>query len=156
MKHEDAYTRLRQSLSIDLLRIDEELIEMPQLVQDIAEYTAEATFARDKAKIEWEIAQAQAAKDARQRCIDAGTKFTVDQISNEVMLDPDVREAQADYEQSKLDADMWGALIAGARTKSSSLKHASELIASGYLTPNAIKAERRQQMHTRRTLRATG
>lgn len=144
------YDRLQQALAIDTMRLDEELVAMPQLIEDVGESTASAIFWRDVCKQALDVEIAKAAHYIREIGQSGGKKPPEDQIKTEVMLDKSVIEAMTTYEDAKYTLARWQALSDALKTKASSIKVICELVISGYLTPNAIHERRRQEINDRR------
>jgi hypothetical protein len=141
------FEQLKAQLSIDPMRLDEELIRMPQFVQEVAELTAESLLVRNVAENDLKIAIAEASADIRGS---ADKKPAEAQIASEVLLENSVQEAMGKLEQAKYEYAMWQGLMDGAKTKSASLKNTSDLINSGYLTPDTIYANRRRELNEHR------
>lgn len=144
-EQERRYAAFYKRLSIDEMRLDTELIEMPQLMQDVNEETAHAVFVRDIAKHDLDLRYAEAAYDLRQQGVNAGKKPAEAQIESEVPLDQRVQDAAVAHEDAKYDLARWQALTDAMRTKAHSLRMICELVVAGYLTPNALLNKRERE-----------
>ncbi len=138
----EVYERLKTKLVLDPLELDQELIELPMLIMECAEYTSEKLAQRDRCKNALDLAMAEASDGLR-------TELTIDvkgnnkqrseaQISSEVFLDEGVQRSLTDLEQS--------ALMDSLKAKRDSLKIFSELTISGYLSPNVALDNRRAEI----------
>ena len=152
------WDRLNARLSTNMLRLDQELTEMPMLVMDATEAAAFAYSARDMAQHDLAVAEASAA--AKLREIPAGENRdgtpkmrSETQIASELSSQRPVKEARTKVEEAKLDASLWSALVDALRTKSKSLDRVSDLMIAGYLTPDSIGAVRSAEMRRRPTKR---
>ena len=146
----EVYERLKTKLELDPLELDQELIELPMLIMECAEYTSEKLAQRDRCKNALDLAMAEASDGLR-------TELTIDvkgnnkqrseaQISSEVFLDEGVQRSLTDLEQSKYELALWQALMDSLKAKRDSLKIFSELTISGYLSPNVALDNRRAEI----------
>lgn len=145
---DDIYDQLRNQLQVDIMEIDRDLAEIPQIVMAAAEQTAAAISVRDMAKFEVDVAKAEAA--AFLRVAKDGKQPSETQVQSEVPKARAVKRAVQVYEDAKLESARWMALTEGLRTKSSALKTIAELIVAGYLTRDAVYQERRRAMQNAR------
>lgn len=137
------YKRLRARLGVDTLRLSEELERNPDLVQEIGEHLAMAISRRDDKAIELKEVKSLAGSELRYA---EGKKLAEAQVTAELDGHADVMEATRRHEAAKLDASLWGTLMDSAKTKTSSLKHISELTVSGWLTPNSHYEGRKKEV----------
>jgi len=142
----EAYSRLKSRLAIDKLRVEDELMETPSMVQEAAEHTGEAIQIRDALKHALDIATAEGMRELRL----GEEKLSDKKMEAEVMLLPSVQEAQVALEDAKRDAFIWSALCDSMRDKSSALRRIAEMIVSGYMTSSSVYAERKQEMNDKR------
>lgn len=145
--NEQRFLQLKTQLSIDPMRLDEELIRMPSFVQEVAEITAEALLERNIAENDLKIVMAEVSAEIRES---AEKKPAEKQIESEILLNENVQKAMTKLEQAKFEYAMWQGLMDGAKTKSASLKNTSDLINSGYLTTDTIYANRRRELNEHR------
>jgi hypothetical protein len=145
----DAYARLKARLSIDPMRLDDELIELPALLMEANEAAAEAVSMREVAKNELAMQQALIADRLRREPGD-GKKKSETQISSEIALSPEYHDVLDRVEQAKHEAALWLGLVDGFKTKASALKSVADLIVSGYLAPNAAYNARRNELKQKR------
>jgi hypothetical protein len=145
--NDQRFAQLKAQLMIDPMRLDEELIRMPQFVQEVAELTAEALLARNVAENDLKVIVAEVSAEIRGS---ADKKPAEKQIESEVLLENNVQKAMQTLETAKFEYAMWQGLMDGAKTKSASLKNTSDLINSGYLTTDTIYANRRRELHEHR------
>ena len=145
--NEQRFLQLKTQLSIDPMRLDEELIRMPSFVQEVAEITAEALLERNIAENDLKIVMAEVSAEIRES---AEKKPAEKQIESEILLNENVQKAMTKLEQAKFEYAMWQGLMDGAKTKSASLKNTSDLINSGYHTTDTIYANRRRELNEHR------
>lgn len=154
ISNEAHYRRLRGRLSINPMALDEELIDMPQLVQEAAEYTAEALQVRDNCKNRLDFITAQVGARLREVPVseDGGKPKarTEGAVAEQRLLDDGVQEAIAELEMCKYDLALWQGLHDGLKEKSSSLKRIAELTVAGYLTPGQVYQNRREELAQQR------
>lgn len=146
----ETFERIQRRLTFDPLEIDQELIELPMLIMEASEQTAHCLSARDRAKNDVDLAIAEASDHLRQQTTTdgkGGQKLRSEaQIETEVPMYQSVQDTQRTLEQAKLDLALWMALCDSLRTKRDSLKVYSDLVISGYLTPNAALNQRRSEI----------
>jgi len=145
----DPYLSLRAQLGIDLLALDDELMKMPQLVQDAAELAAEANDDANAAALAYEVCKAEAGLRIRESAPHS-ERVTEASIERQLPLDPEVQDARVAADQAKTYAGLVHALVQSLRTKSTLLQKASELVIAGYITPNAAYQRRREEMAAQR------
>jgi hypothetical protein len=149
---DETYERLRSKLTLDPLDLDQELIELPMLIMEAAELTANRVTDRDRAKNELDVAMAQAADHLRRTPVTdgkGGTKVRSEaQIETEIPLYDNVQSAVTKLEDAKLELALWQALCDSLRAKRDSLKLFADLTISGYLSPNTALSERKTEIRT--------
>jgi len=143
----DAYLALKAQLSVDLMDIDNELMKMPQLVQDAAELAAEASDDENVSHLAYDVMKAEAGMRLREEATD---RITEAAIERQLPLDEGVQEARMAYENAVTYAKLCTALVNALRTKSSLLQKASDLIIAGYITPSAAYERRREAINSQR------
>lgn len=139
---------------IDPLRLDEELIELGQRTLDITELAADAMQARDEAKHELAIAEAEATFEVTDRVSNSDKKPLKMQIEHEVLLAPSVRKAHKALLDAEHEYAVCQAHVQAIRQKATSIKIYADLIATGYLTPDAAYMERRRELAAARSERS--
>lgn len=139
------YRKLRADIRIDQMRVADELMESPDLVMTCAEHCANANAVRDEKAGNVKVVTAQRAASYRKRLVN-GKARSETEIKSLVEGDEAVSNAIADYEQSRLDAALWTALVNAAQLKHSALKRVAEMIVSGYLTTPTIVGNRRKEL----------
>lgn len=149
MTDQDKFDRLKGRLTIDPMRLTEELIELPSLQQEASEMTAEWQKARDEAKDALELMKATVGYDIRSDTA-YQRKPPEDQIKSEVLLSEDVQTANAALNDAEYNLSLWKSLADGMRAKSFAIGKIGDLISSGYTTPNSIYAERRTVINRER------
>ena len=130
------YDELKKKLSIDLLRLDQEMTELPFLVQEAAEMSSETFNELQKADVELDIEKASAA--ARMREEDPKTSEA--RIASCLILDPQVQEATKKLNELKYLSKLSSDLVTNLRDKSRLLGKIADLTIAGYISPNGRKA----------------
>lgn len=146
----ESYERLKRKLALDPMELDQELIELPGLILEASECTADALASRDRAKNELDLAMAEAADHLRRQPVSdgkGGTKTRSEaQITTEVPLFESVVKATTELEFAKHSLALWQAMVDAMRAKKDALKTFSDLTISGYLSPNAALDHRRAEI----------
>jgi hypothetical protein len=138
----EKYVELRQSLLIDLLNLDHEILCLPQLIQDAAEIAATADEAESSAKHIYEVISAEVSSLMRDM---GGTKPPSEtQISARLPLNIDVQEARKNYDTSKFDSKIWSAMVSSLREKSKLLQKTSDLIMAGFISQSSAYEKARR------------
>lgn len=133
----EMYLNLKKKLTIDLLRIDDEIMELPSTIQEASEYATEMLDGLATADHCLDIARAMAANKLRQ--VPDGTKSPSEtQIASMIELDDDVKEARILVNEAKHNSRLANDLVSNLREKSHHIRKAADLIVAGYITPNAI------------------
>lgn len=146
--HEESeYQRLSKMTRLEPMNLEEELISLPQYVQEVNDHVAAALFRRDMLKHEHERQTAKSARSIRENAEKKPSDAT---IAMEVLLDPEVQRLQEELEVARFDATLWTGLANAFTTKSSMAKRYSELTVAGFLAPNAAYKERRDELNARR------
>lgn len=140
------YVWLKQRLKIDLLSIDEEIIEMPGLIQQAGELTATAIEIRETAENELKHTIAHTAEYLRTTPTPKGKSRSETQIQSEVGLSDDVKAKQNSLGEARLDASLWMALTESLRRKDSGIRVVADLLNSGFLTASSVLDKRRKEI----------
>lgn len=142
---------LKTRLRIDPGDMDNELIHLPQYIEEISEHVAKALSNRDAASND--LKRVIAEEDHRIRSEEWEKKPTEKQIEASVSLSKRVRDATLDLEDAKYNYALWMGLMEGARAKSSAIEILARLWISGYFTPNTVQRMSREEMAERRSQR---
>ena len=141
------YARLRAALAVDMLRFDQELVEIPQLIQEAAEEAANAAAKRDAAKHQRDMAIADASYTMRNI---EGKPPSETQIASEVTIVAEVQEAREAYIEAERIADTWRALVEALKNKKEILRTLSDQMMAGFLSPTSIVKDARKEMASTR------
>lgn len=144
------YQSLRAALGIDLMRIDQDLVDYPSLLTEACELCAEVTRTRDMAANTLRLTEAEEAGKLRATPTPEGKTRSEERIKSEVPMAEPVAAALFALEEAKAEQAKWSALVEGLRAKGSSLKRVAELITAGFLSPNAVYQDRREELARRR------
>lgn len=142
----EKYVWLKKRLSIDQVAIDEEVCEIPVLVQESAEFTALAIEIREAAKEDLDRSTAQIAETLRNSPEPGGRRRSETAIASSIPLSPVLAEKQKLLSEARLDSALWSSLTEALRRKDSALKTIAELIMSGMLTTSSIYQKRRKEL----------
>lgn len=134
------YDDIKKKLRIDLLRLDQELTELPFLVQEAAEISIELFNDVQKADLELDVAKAQVASDLREEKDESGKVPSETKIVSMIILDPRVQEAQTKLNELRYQSRLANELVTNLRDKSRLLGKTSDLVIAGFITPNSRKA----------------
>ena len=140
------YRELKVKCYVDILLIDEELQQVPVLVQDAGEFAALAIEIRDTAKDALDLSRASLSNGVRIQS-SGMTKAPSDQrVEDEVLTQDPYQRALAEYQQARLDARLWQNLANSLDKKSFALNMVGQLIISGFLTRDNITNKRRKEI----------
>lgn len=138
---ESRYAEITSSLRINILGIDQDLMAMPQLVQQAAELAADANADEHASKLAMDIIMAEAS--ARLREPEEGQKARSEtQIASQLILEPDVQAARQAYDESRLTSAKCSALLGSMRDKSRLLGKTCDLVVAGFITPSSYSPRR--------------
>lgn len=150
----DKYRWLKARVKLDLLSVDEELSELPVIIQEACECTAMANEIRESTKDEFEITCAQIADDLRSKPDEKGKFPSETAVGSQIPLSPLYKEGAASLSEARLDASLWASVTEALRTKSSALRVSADLITAGYLTTNYLMEKRRDEIRRVAPLKA--
>jgi hypothetical protein len=140
------YQALRAQLPIDWLSLDDELMKMPQLVQEAAEMAMRAGNAVGGAELAYDVIKAEIGQAMRAE----NERITEAAIERNLPLYNDVQEARMELIHAKTYAKLCEDLVRNLRIKSTTLQKSSDLIISGYITPSAAVQQRRDEIYAAR------
>jgi hypothetical protein len=142
----EKYLWFRSKRRLELLDIDEELIEIPVLVQDAGECVAIANELRDSAKEEFDRTKANIAQQLRIVPGDNGKARSESTIDSQLPLYDLYKTSQNKLSQARLDAALWSSMQEAMRTKSSQIRVAADLLSNGFLTTDYVRTKRRREI----------
>lgn len=145
MLQEQAYAVFRSRLTIDMMRLDEDLINHPMLMQQAGEIAADALQIRDACNHDLAVVTAKEAQNLRVADEDGKTPSEA-RINSQVILSRRVKAARTALEDAQHDLDYWQIMVNAIREKGNSMKRIAELTIAGYLAPNAAYSERRSEL----------
>lgn len=146
----EEYDFLKSHLSLDMMDLDEQVMQLPVLIQRASEAASEAIEIRETAKDDLELAQSIAADKLRGVQTPKGKWRTETQITSEIPIDSDVQKKKEALSLARLDASLWQSLVEGFRSKNSAIRVVADLLNAGYMTPASIQEKRRQDLNARR------
>ena len=126
-------------LKIDPNRLDDVCIQQSVIFDEVAERHAYAVSDRDSLKDELAKTTSKIAGELRANAAQTGDKITEKAIESKVHLDKRHIQANEDYLEAKLDADLWGIKKDATLQRSSMIKRMCELLISGYYQASTIK-----------------
>jgi hypothetical protein len=144
----NAYERLRAELPIDELNLDGELRRLPFLQMEAVEYSTAAKQRMDLADFHYDVQHADAMATLRETIIAERTTKPPSQdfLKAEVLLYQEVRDSKEAFLDAARDYGLWAGLSNAIRTKSTSITTISDLLKTGYMTPESVHAKRRDQV----------
>lgn len=145
------YVWLKKRLSLDLCNIDDDIIELPQLIQQAGELTSVAIELREVAKDDYERAKAHVADTLRNTPDPKGKQRSETTIQSQVLLDGELEDRSKELSKCRLDAALWQTLTEALRSKNSAIKVVADLLNSGFLTSSSIYDKRRRELRNART-----
>lgn len=140
------YVWLRRRLTLDLCNIDDEIMEIPSLIQQAGELTSTAIELRELAKEDYEREEAKAADILRTTPDTKGKQRSETAIQSEIPLSDDVKASLVELSRCRLDAALWQSLTEALRSKNSAIRVVADLLNSGFLTSSSIYDKRRKEL----------
>lgn len=140
---EGKYEALCKRLQVDLLRIDQEIMNMPQLVQESAEFAALIQAEEHAAKHALDVVEAETAKAMRVTPVD-GKPPSEARIASELVLYRDVQDARQALDTAKYDSARAVALHYNMREKTRLLGKAADMTIAGFIVPSSYAPRRRE------------
>ena len=140
------YVWLKRRLSLDLMNIDDDIMEIPSLIQQAGELTATAIEIRETAKEDYDRAKAQAAELLRNTTDPKGKQRSETAIQSQLGLSPQVEQRGKELSSCRLDAALWQSLTEALRSKNSAIRVVADLLNSGFLTSSSIIEKRRRDI----------
>jgi hypothetical protein len=134
------YDELRERLRIDILRIDEELIQLPSLIQSAAESAAESSNDLNQAEHNLAIARAVASSELRNIEDRNGRPPSEAKVVSMIEEDSRVQLARRKVDNAKFQARLHNDLYYSLKDKAKLIVKVTDLIISGYLSPNSAHA----------------
>jgi hypothetical protein len=141
----EKYRWLKTQLKIDMLNIDQDIVELPVLLQEAGECTALAIEIRESAKEELEHTSAELASLLRVTD-EKGKSRSETMIASLIPLEQDYKDKLASLSEARLDGGLWMAITEAIRTKSSALRVTADLVAAGFMTSSSILQNRRREI----------
>jgi len=140
------YIWLKRRVGLDIPSIDDEVMEIPSLIQQAGELTSTAIEIRELAKEDYERAKAHAAETLRNTSDPKGKQRSETAIQSQLILSPEVEQRGKELSASRLDAALWQSLTEALRSKNSAIRVVADLLNSGYLTSSSITEKRRRDI----------
>jgi hypothetical protein len=141
----EKYRWLRQRVRLDLLYIDEDIQELPVLLQEAGEITATALEKREATKTDLSLQEAVVA-DRLRNPDDKGKVKSETAIASMVPLDPDYKKIQAELSIARLDASLWQNMMETLRSKSTLVRASADLIQAGFISTTYYVDKRKKDM----------
>jgi len=137
-----------ERLEIDRNALDNELIENPQLIQDVCDECAESIATRDAKKEALETTDAELDAEVRDLLSKNATKATEASIKGMIQTHPKHKQAFEDYNNAKLRAAKAAGLEKAVEVRGKALESLSRLYASGYFAINHTKRSADESQYT--------
>ena len=136
----EKYQWLRARKAIDLLSLDDEVMQIPVLIQECGEQTAIAVEIRETAKDDLKKIESVVGSEIR------ALSKSESAITSMTPSDERVVAANRLLSEARLDAGLWQSLMDSLRTKAANLRVATDLISAGYITQSSIMEKRRREL----------
>ena len=141
------YSRLRDRITIDPARLDQEVMDHPTLIMEVCEMVADAAELRDRAINDLDYLKAQTRREIRSN---SEKRISNDDVEAAMVLDKDIGKAIENIEQAKRVIGMWNGLLEAFRAKGSSMKRLGELMHAGYTASSSVLKTPREHLHDAR------
>ena len=142
----EKYRWLRQRAKLDLLYIDEDIQELPVLLQEAGEITATAIEIRETLKNDLDIQEAVVANNLRQATDEKGKSKSETTIASMIALDSKYQQIQKDLSIARLDAGLWQNIMETIRSKSSLVRASADLIQAGFISTTYYLDKRKKDI----------
>lgn len=142
------YESFKSQLRFDPLRIDDELMEYPALVQEVNELLSTRIAARDALDHEVDLIKAQV--ETRIRRSSGENKITENAVKSAVLLDREVIAITQYLQDARQDVGAWTALSDAFKQKSYSMARYAELLIAGFIARDSALKEREQEIASNR------
>lgn len=145
------YEELKNHLSIDLLRIDQDLVKMPFLLQESAELAAELSDATNIASHAYDVTRSEVANELRQ--VEPGERAP-SEARVESMLEADnrVQKARREKDNAKYKEKLATDLYYSLKEKSRLLIKTADMVIAGYISPNSARTYNNDTQARRKTV----
>lgn len=140
------YDRLRDRITIDPARLDQESMDHPMLMEQVCEGVADAIFDRDKLINNLDYAKARLRRDLRDRPSDDKKRMTNDDIEFAIVIDDRIGKLIESIEYAKRAVARWNGLLEAYRAKGSALKRLGELMHAGYAASSSVLRSPRERI----------
>lgn len=145
-----AFTRYRGLIALDRNDLDTAAEQQAQLYMEVSDHHVDAVSARDKAKSDLALVDAELALAVRRS---QEKKMSEGAVYDEVIIHPKHRAAAADYEAKRHTAEKWGALRDDFEMRSKMIQQLTQQFSTGYFS---ISRSGSSTHAVRRTLAADG
>lgn len=143
----DSYARLRQSLTVDTLRLGEEVVEFPMLLMEVGEHCAVAVARQDIAANDLKTAMAEAADQLRSAVGENGKAPSEARVTAGLAKHKKVVAATRELEGAKLDRALWAALVDAVKAKQSAVKQTTDMTLAGYMSTGSAYDSRKKELN---------
>jgi len=141
------YHELSSHLTIDMLRLDQDILELPQIIQDAAELAASIAGIGRDAEHYYEITRAETANKIRNADGDSPSEAY---ITRQLPLEQEVQDAKHIINEAARDTALVTELVRSLREKSRLLIKLSDLIIAGYITPSSVYSKEQKEARVQR------
>ena len=142
----ESYLYYKSKLPTDTLHLDTEFEQLSVFMQEVTENAAEAALIEKTSKVAFTEVSADVARKLREEPLPSGKARSEASINSELVLYPDVQNAQTAVLNAGFDNDLWQGLVSSFRSKGSAMKSAAELFVVGYVTRDHLDNARRQEV----------
>jgi hypothetical protein len=138
------YEWLRSKIPMDLADLDQEVIELPVLIQEAGECVSIANELRDRSRDEFERLKASIGQQLRDDLLPNGKIRSESMIEAQIPCYAQYKVAQDALGKARLDAALWSTITDALRTKSMNIRVVADLMNSGFITSDYIRTSRRR------------
>jgi hypothetical protein len=139
------YAELKAALPVDLERIDTELAQVAQPVQQCAELAADANNEEQATKMALDVITAETS--AVLRNAEEGKKALSEAaITSMLPMQEAVQIARVNFDDAKYWSSLCTALQNSMRTKASSVHKACDMTIAGWITPSSYSLRRAEMI----------
>lgn len=145
-----SYVRLRGKLEINRDALDDDVIELPMVVQEISEIVELASIRVTAAKTSYAEVYAAAGAALRDTPTRTGKPASEASITARAPFEEGVPEAAMAVKEAEASFALWKRLLDSFRVKQSSIKRLSEFILAGYMSNSSVTDSIRNRVQEKR------
>lgn len=137
-KGDNVYDELKTYLKIDKFRLDDEMIQQPELYHMVASDYAEVVAIRDAAKEELKSLHAELYAEKREELAGSSERVTEGMVTNAVLTDKKYLKSQRDLIDAEEQVGKMQALKDAFQQRSYMLRELASLYIAGYFGKDSV------------------